>query len=84
MLASLELKMMARELLWILVVEEMDEPTSEELLSEPGLKVSAILDPGIGQGRQEGSGMITSKRIVLEWTLHVRSFRWRSGGKKRG
>ena len=47
----------------------MDKQTSVEHLSEPSLKVSTMLDPWIDQGRQEGSVMITSKILLLEWTL---------------
>ena len=40
-----------------------------ELLSEPDLTMIAGLDHWFDQGWQEGSGVITSKRVVVEWTL---------------
>ena len=40
-----------------------------ELLSEPGLTLIAGLNHWFDQGWQEGSGVITSKRVVVEWTL---------------
>ena len=38
------------------MVEELDKQSALELLSEPGLKLSALLDPWIDQGRSRGLG----------------------------
>ena len=75
MMARLEINKVFNELLWSLVVVEMDKPTSVELLIEQMLKVSDMMGSDIGKG---------SMRVVLEWSLTCKVYSIVERSLKRG
>ena len=65
------------------MVEELDKQSALELLSEPGLKVSALLDPWIDL-MARGDDYFHPRESFLNGLWRDQSLWLRNGGRERG